>query len=159
MVIRLSNATRVNMQESNQKGQGGWKEFRPSKTLWFWSSVGVFLATVIVGFNWGGWVTGGTAGAMAEDARAEGRANLVAEVCVQRFSESPGFSSRLNELKEATRWDREQMIEEGDWTTLPGIEESIDDAAELCAEQLAAMDVPADGAAAQATSDETEPSS
>lgn len=144
------------MQERHQNDQGGWKEFRPSKTLWFWSSVGVFLATVIVGFNWGGWVTGGTAEQMAEDARADGRANLVAEVCVQRFSESPEFSTRLTELKEATRWDREQMIEEGNWTTLPGVEESIDDAAELCAEQLASMEVPADDAAAQAMSDGSE---
>ena len=38
-----------------------WTAYRPSKAVWFWSCVGCVVATLIVGFTWGGWVTGSTA--------------------------------------------------------------------------------------------------
>ena len=36
-------------------------DYRPSKTVLFWSCAGCVAATMIIGFTWGGWVTGGTA--------------------------------------------------------------------------------------------------
>ena len=43
-----------------------WSEARPTKTLLFWSCVASMVLTMIVGFSWGGWVTGGTARQTAE---------------------------------------------------------------------------------------------
>jgi len=43
-----------------------WSEARPTKTIVFWSWIAAMVLTMIVGFNWGGWVTGGTAQKMAE---------------------------------------------------------------------------------------------
>src|SRR3989304_4567183 len=52
-----------------------WDESRPTKTAVFWSWVGSVVLTMIIGFAWGGWVTGGTArsmaGKIAEDAVAK----------------------------------------------------------------------------------------
>lgn len=137
----------------NRTGESGWKEFRPSKTMWFWSSVGVVLATIFVGFGWGGWVTGGKAQQMAEEAAEKARAQLVADVCVERYVSSEGFAGRLAKLKEGNSWDREEMIEKGGWTKLPGIEDPIGEAADLCGNELAGMKVPEQPAAETAESE------
>ena len=43
-----------------------WGEARPTKTIVFWSWIGSIVLTMIIGFAWGGWVTGGTAQKMGE---------------------------------------------------------------------------------------------
>jgi len=43
-----------------------WSQSRPTKTLVFWACAASVAATMIVGFTWGGWVTGGTALKVAE---------------------------------------------------------------------------------------------
>jgi len=44
------------------------ESYRPSKAVWLWSCAACVVATIMVGFTWGGWVTGGTATRMASDA-------------------------------------------------------------------------------------------
>jgi hypothetical protein len=129
-----------------------WSEYQPTKTLWFWSCVGCVVLTMIVGFTWGGWVTGGSANAMATTAHQDGRAELAATVCVERFLQAPNAALKLAELKKESQWQRDGFIEEGGWTTLAGLEEPIKGAADLCAEQLAEMEMPAasDAAAVEA---------
>ena len=39
-----------------------WSDARPTKTVTFWCCVASAVLTMIIGFGWGGWVTGGTAG-------------------------------------------------------------------------------------------------
>lgn len=119
-----------------------WEEFRPSKTLWLWSCVGFVIATMVVGFTVGGWVTGGTAREMAENAAEKARAHLVASVCVEKFVTGNQFADRLVALKAADSWDRDNLITDGGWVTLAGMEEPLGDAADLCAQQLADMEVP-----------------
>ena len=50
-----------------------WESYSPSKGIWFWSCMACICATLVIGFTWGGWVTGGTATKMVSDA-AKGRA-------------------------------------------------------------------------------------
>jgi hypothetical protein len=64
----------------NQTLSQRWENYRPSKTLWFWSAAGVAVATMIIGFTAGGWTTGGNAAIMAERAAQDARAELVATV-------------------------------------------------------------------------------
>jgi len=127
-----------------------WNEYRPSKAVWFWSCIAGVLATVILGFTWGGWVTGGTAEEMVATAREDGRAELVATVCVDKFLATSDAAVRLAQLKEESQWQRDDFIEEGGWVTLAGFEEPVDGAAGLCAEQLAEMELPAANEAAAA---------
>ncbi len=53
-----------------------WEGYRPSKGVWLWSCAGCIVATMVIGFTWGGWVTGGTATKMAADAAAGASAQL-----------------------------------------------------------------------------------
>lgn len=119
-----------------------WEDFRPSKGLWLWSCAGSVAATMIVGFAFGGWVTGGTAQELAENAAERARAQLVAGVCVERFVNGNQFADRLAALKKADSWDRDNLIEDGGWLTVAGMEDPVGDAADLCAQQLAEMEVP-----------------
>lgn len=119
-----------------------WADFRPTKTMTFWSCAAVAVATMLMGFNAGGWVTGGTADKMARDAADKARAELVADACVKKFTASASFPAQLASLKEASSWKQGDLVAEGGWATLAGMEEPLDAAARLCANQLVAMDAP-----------------
>ncbi len=117
-----------------------WNEFRPSKGLWIWSCVGCIIATVILGFAWGGWVTGGTAAGMAANAAEDARTEVAAAVCVNKFVASANAGAQLTTLKDASSWDRDGIVEEGGWSIIPGLDAELDDVAEVCADRLVAME-------------------
>jgi hypothetical protein len=118
-----------------------FEDYRPSKTVLFWSCVGCIVATLILGFTWGGWVTGGSAEEMAQDAADQARAEVAAAVCVKKFMEANDARLQLTSLKEITSsWKRKDFIEEGGWAKIAG--EEYDDAADLCADQLMKADAP-----------------
>lgn len=128
------------------EGQGfgdRWREYRASKATLFWSCVASVILTMIVGFSWGGWVTGGTATEVAEEAAEQGRAKLAATVCVERFLAAPDAGAQLASLKDTSTWQRDDFVEEGGWVTLAGFEDPVAEAAELCAERLADVELPA----------------
>ncbi|WP_137391202.1 hypothetical protein [Rhodoligotrophos defluvii] len=127
-----------------------WRNYRPSKAAWFWSCVAAVVLTMIIGFSWGGWVTGGTARDMADTAAEEARAQLAATVCVDRFMDAADARTQLAALKETSSWERDSFIEEGGWATLPGMDEPVEASADLCAERLAEMQLPPSGATADA---------
>ena len=54
----------------------GRRDYQPSRQIWFWSCAACVVVTVVIGFTWGGWVTGGTATRMAADAAAGARAQM-----------------------------------------------------------------------------------
>jgi hypothetical protein len=83
-----------------------WEEYRPSKAILFWSCVGVSVLTIVVGFNWGGWVTGGTAQELAQEARR----NLAATFCVQRFMAASDATAQHASLMEASARQRDDFI-------------------------------------------------
>ena len=119
-----------------------WMDFMPSKTMTFWSWVAVAIATMAVGFGAGGWVTGGTAVEMVQNASDNARAELVANACVQRYASHDTFGTDLAKLKEASSWKQGDMVADGGWATLAGMKEPLDSAARICANKLVAMDAP-----------------
>jgi hypothetical protein len=119
-----------------------FQHYRASKTALFWSCAGCIVATVIVGFTWGGWVTGGSARDMAEAAAEQAQAQVAATVCVDQFMAAADARPQLASLKENTSsWRQENFIEDGGWAVIA--DQEYDGAAELCAERLIAMEVPA----------------
>ena len=136
-----------------------WKDYNPSKAVWFWSCVGACLLTVLVGFTWGGWVTGGTAQKRVDAAGEQAAAELAASICVHRFLAAPDAAAKLAELKKESRWSRDDLVQDAGWTTFAAAKEPVDGAAELCAEKLAEAELPAtaaapaEGAAASSSSD------
>lgn len=119
-----------------------WGDYRPSKSIWFWSCVACVALTMILGFTWGGWVTGGTANLMAENAAEESQAELAAAICQKRFLASPDVRVQLTALKEKSSWQQGDMIEEGGWVTFAGSEEPVPEAADLCADFLVDVELP-----------------
>ena len=113
-----------------------WEAYRPSKVIWFWSCAACIVATVVVGFAWGGWVTGGTATRMATDAAEAGRAQLAAATCVFRFDQGPDATAQLAALKKADSYDRGDMISKSGWATMPGDAGPVSGAADICAQEL-----------------------
>jgi hypothetical protein len=122
-----------------QSLRGRWEDYQPSKTVMFWACAACVIATLVIGFTWGGWVTGGTAGRMAAQAVADTRADLGAAICVSRFEAGSDAVANLAALKASDSWKRSDYIEKGGWTTLAGTEQPIAGAADLCAERLIAM--------------------
>jgi len=93
-----------------------WNNTRPTKTIVFWSMVGVIILTMIVGFNWGGWVTGGTAKTMRNDAVTQ-RLSLI---CVGQYNQDPEKGQKLVELQDTRSFDRDDYVKEQGWATMPG---------------------------------------
>jgi alpha/beta superfamily hydrolase len=129
------------MTDGKSMGQR-FEDWCPSKTVLFWSCAGCVVATLIIGFSWGGWVTGGTAQEMAEDAAEQGRAQVAAAVCVENFMSAADAGVQLTSLKgTSSSWQRENFIEDGGWAKVD--DQEYDDAAELCADRLIEMEPPA----------------
>lgn len=113
-----------------------WQTYRASKTTLFWSCAACAVATIIVGFNWGGWVTGGTAEKMSATAASMARAELAATECVSRFMARTDLAVHLAALKASDSWNRDDLIAKGGWTTPPGANEPVQGAADLCTRRL-----------------------
>lgn len=114
----------------------GWSSYRPSKTLWIWSIVGASALTMAIGFTWGGWMTTGRASVMSDIAVRDARAKLVADLCVHNFVSSGDAVENLKALKAKSSWERDDFINEGGWATIAGIDDSVVNAADTCADQL-----------------------
>ncbi|NLS07977.1 hypothetical protein HGP14_32690 [Rhizobium sp. P32RR-XVIII] len=116
-----------------------WRNYKPTKTLWVWSMIGVSVLTMVLGFTMGGWTTGGRASVMASNAAKQATSELVASMCVQNFVTGTDAAKNLAALKETSSWQRNDFIEKGGWMTIAGLDEKVDGAADLCAETLADM--------------------
>ena len=79
-----------------------------------------FLATVIVGFGWGGWTLGSTAKELAEKSASSAAIAALAPICVDKFQHASGAEANLVELKKVSSWQQTSFVEKGGWATLPG---------------------------------------
>jgi hypothetical protein len=113
-----------------------WEAYRPTKGIWLWSSAGCIVATMVIGFAWGGWVTGGTATRMASDAAGVARAQQAAMVCVAGFNHGPDAVAQLAELKKASSYQRGDMLVKNGWLTMPGSTDPVAGAADICVQKL-----------------------
>jgi hypothetical protein len=96
------------------------------------------IALAIVGFSWGGWVTGGTARTMAAD---QSKAEVVAAlslICVDQSKRDPQLAERMEAIKAASSWNRGDLVMKNGWATMPGTSESNSQVARDCAAKLSA---------------------
>ncbi len=97
------------------------------------------VALAIVGFSWGGWVTGGTAKQMASDqTRLEVVAALV-PICMEQSSQDPKVVETLAQLKDTSSYQRSDMLMKTGWATMPGSSNPNRDVARACMDKLAAQ--------------------
>jgi hypothetical protein len=112
------------------------KETKAALKPALWGAAAGAIALAIVGFNWGGWVTGGTAETIAKNRAATAVVAVLAPICVEKFRQAAGASANLAEMKKATSWDQSTFIEKGGWATMPGSTEPDSAVARACAETL-----------------------
>lgn len=97
--------------------QTWWERTKP----YIWGAVGGAIATVIVGFAWGGWVTGGSAEKAAND-RAEVAmkavaTNILPALCAGKAKSDPD-AAKLTEVAALTSPSQQtSKILETQWVT------------------------------------------
>ena len=101
-------------------------------------AAGGAIITLIVGFNWGGWVTGGTAKEMVQKSTTSAVVSALSPICVDKFQQSAGAATNMVELKKVSTYQQGSFIEKGGWATMPGEKAPVDGAAALCAKDLLA---------------------
>lgn len=94
-----------------------------------WGLIFGAAVAMIVGFAWGGWVTGPTARGRSDDAVLASRA----AICVAQFMKAPNHDRELKAFEEADSWKRSEVIEKGGWDKMPGQEKASGAVAEACA--------------------------
>jgi hypothetical protein len=113
-----------------------FENYRPSKGMLVWGCILSVIATIVTGFALGGWVTAGTAAAMADKAGEHASAKLAAEVCIAQFNRNPDAQMQLAALNKLESWDRAGFVTKGGWATLPGSKAPVSGAADLCVQRL-----------------------
>ena len=111
-----------------------------------WLKPGIYGAVIgaaaisILGFTWGGWVTGGTA---QDRAMSMSRDNVVAAmvpVCLDMAQTDPDRAAKLTVIRDAQTFQRRNALMEAGWATVPGSDAPDRDIAQAC---LASLDVDA----------------
>jgi hypothetical protein len=98
-----------------------------------------FLATVIIGFNWGGWTLESTAKQMAEKSANNALVAALAPICADRFRQAKDVDLNMAELKKVSSWMQDSYIEKGGWATFPGTASPERGVAQACADLLTAL--------------------
>lgn len=105
-----------------------------------WGIAGGAIALAIVGFSWGGWVTGGKAEKAAATRVDDAVVAALAPVCVDKFQRSGDAGNQLAALKKIDSWSQGEFVEKGGWALVPGTHsnERLTAVAKACAQLLAA---------------------
>ena len=77
-----------------------------------WGVIGGGIAAIIIGFAWGGWVTGGTAGEMAAASAEAAIIQAFTPLCVAKAEQQPG---QLGPLKEESSYQRDDFVIKAGW--------------------------------------------
>jgi len=98
--------------------------------------IGGAVATMIVGFSWGGWVLGGTAERMAAERASAAVVVALTPSCVASFLQQANAAAKLAEFHTIDSWKRREFIETGGWATPRGDKTPNSGLATACAEEL-----------------------
>jgi len=100
-----------------------------------WGAVGGAVALAVVGFMWGGWLTGGKAEAMALQRSQAAVVTVLTPICIERFKANANASANLVELKNNSySWTRRDYVVNGGWATFG--QDRPFELADACAEAL-----------------------
>ncbi|WP_421999902.1 hypothetical protein [Reyranella sp.] len=99
-----------------------------------WGAIGGAVLCALIGFTWGGWVSGSTSRKAVALAAHDARVDALAPICAQRFRNQEDAKARLALLNKANFWDRDDVV--GKFAIMPGSKEIDRDVARACAEIL-----------------------
>ena len=126
--------------EAAKPGMGQrWRAARPTKTAVFWAVMASMVFTMIVGFTWGGWVTGGTAKKMADTIGEEAVVKRLGPMCVVQFKLDGDKAQKLKGLKATGTWEQTEYVKKQGWATMPGEKDADSKVADECVKLLLLM--------------------
>jgi hypothetical protein len=100
-----------------------------------WGAVGGAAALAIIGFTWGGWVTGSKADVLARQQVQAALVEALTPICVDKFNRASDAQARLVELKKITSsWDRERFVRDNNWAKFGKDSNSL--VVDACASEL-----------------------
>ena len=99
-------------------------------------AVGGAVILALIGFNWAGWVTAGTAQEMAKQMADDAVVDRLAPICVEQFNQVSEKDEKLKILNETDSWQRGDYVEKQGWATMPGEKEPDRAVASECAEMI-----------------------
>ena len=117
-----------------------WSETRPTKTFVFWFCLAAVVVTLVVGFGWGGWVTGATAQATAKAMAEDAVVHRLTSICVAAARSDPARQQKLKALRETGEWERSDYVKKVGWATMPGDKDPDSKVADECARVLASKE-------------------
>ena len=77
-----------------------------------WGAIGGAVAAMIIGFVWGGWVTGGTAERMVATSAQDASVLALTPLCVAKGEQQP---EQLVLLKKEASWNRTDFVIKAGW--------------------------------------------
>ncbi len=93
-----------------------WQKFKLGFWSVFWGAIGGAIVIAVIGFKWGGWVTGGTAQIMVGEAVVD----RLALIYVAQFNQDSQKDQKLEELKKTDSWERDTYVKKQGWSTMLG---------------------------------------
>lgn len=100
-------------------------------------AIGGAVILAIVGFGWGGWVTGSTATKDAKAAAHDAVVTALAPICAERFRAQSDAGPKLAALATTSSWERGTVVEKSGYAMMPGSKTTDSDVARACGELLA----------------------
>ena len=96
------------------------------------------IATLVIGFGWGGWMLGGSAKELADNAASSAVVAAIAPICADQFQRSADAASNLTALKKTNSWQQAAYVEKGGWAVMPGSKAVDSGVPQACAALLSA---------------------
>jgi len=97
------------------------------------------VATVAIGFGWGGWMLGSTAKTLAETTANTAVVAAVAPICVDQFQHSSDAVKNLTALKKTDTWEKAAFVDKGGWAVMPGSKAVESGVPQACAALLGSL--------------------
>ena len=102
------------------------------------------VTSMVIGFSWGGWVTGGTASKLADERANTAVVAALTPICVEKFLQNTNAKANLAVLQKiSSNWEQGDYLQNGGWAMQPGSTTSDYHLARACAEKLVQAKVPA----------------
>ena len=95
------------------------------------------VATIVVGFGWGGWQLNGTVEKRVDAAAQMATVAALAPICADRFEKAANIDDTLIlQLELVQSWQRDSHLIKGGWATFAGGIDPDSDVANSCANLL-----------------------
>ncbi|WP_299553695.1 hypothetical protein [uncultured Tateyamaria sp.] len=107
-----------------------------------WLKPGIYGALIgaafiaIVGFTWGGWVTGSAAEKMASEVAEDRVIAALVPFCLDMSRTDEARVEKLAAIRETSTFRQRDAVMEAGWATMPGAEEPNRALAQACIEGL-----------------------